>query len=201
MGTREYEEHKKEVLAYGKELREDCLRYFDNHRDDMEDFYEESGYMVPIFTGGTEEDRVKAEEAFKLDVVGRYIHTYCFEETFEQYGFTSQFDGIASGNTAEIKLCFYPFEDEFFCQNIIDCDKVDDMPDNGHVIYIYPNFKHGVHKERVYSAETIKKEGKRKNYGGQTDNHTKKRSKKPEYWIKHTEEKFTRTWRKNEKKS
>ena len=201
MSTREFEEHKKEVIANASWLRNWCLDFVEKHKEFVYGYYEEgSGEPVPVFTGETQEDIEQTIHAFNLETYGRY--TFSFKDpAYKQSKFNSRNDGTASGKTIELKLCFYPFEDKIFKYNLIDVSKINELPDDGYVIYIYVDVKNKQVLFRIYVVADIKKYGVIKYKGGQTSNYTKKGSKKPEYWIEHKYCERVEKWKKNEKKS
>ena len=193
---------KKQIEREGIRKKESVIKFVLKNKDYLFSWYEEESGEKPkdIHTDSIE-DLTEEEEAFIQEVAGRYIFYYCFDKDFKQNSFESQFDGIASGHTLEVKLCYYPFNDDTYSANTPDYRKIRDMEDEGHIVFIYPDMAKGEHKARLYEAGDIKIYGEIRRRGGKVNNRDKAPSRKPLYYVPHNRACDERVWKKEGNKS
>ena len=165
----------------------DILTIYKNHKNKILDYYEEE----------TGEEFIKEPSIYeKKDLTGRWLFKQYFDGKFKQGYLEDRVDGAASGAPCEIKCNTYGFNE--LDQVIIDKSKVDIMPDDGRIVFLYPE-EDGISK-RQFVIKDIKKYGRLSNSGGKVDNNTCRESDKPVYYVGHEYAEDECTWKKGEGK-
>lgn len=162
---------------------------FNEHRRRISDFYEEQ----------TGEELNEPDVFEKKDLVGRWLFWYYFDRGFRQNGIRDRIDGTASGSSCEIKVNTYGFNEKD--KIIIDKSKIDVMPDDGRIVFIYPDYDNGELSKRQFLVKDIKRYGELSTRGGKVDNNACKDSDKPVYYVGHQFAEAEAIWRKKDRKS
>ncbi len=151
----------------------DSLELFNDHKRKIEKFYEEQ----------TGEELNEPNVYEKKDLAGRWLMWYYFDRGFLQNSIEDRIDGTASGAPCEIKVNTYGFNEKD--KIIIDKSKIDVMPDDGRIVFIYPDYDNRILSKRQYLVGDIKKYGVLSTSGGKVDNNKCEDSNKPVYYVGH----------------
>ena len=133
------------------------------------------------------------------DLVGRWLFWLYFDEGFRQNGIEDRIDGTASGTACEIKCNTHGFNE--YRQIVIDKSKIDVMPDDGRIVFIYPDTLNGELSKRQFLVSDIKIHGELSTHGGKKDNVGLEPSNKPVYYVGHEYAEAEATWKREDRKS
>lgn len=161
-------------------------KIFRDYKDRILSFYERQ----------TDEELSETNIFQEKDLVGRWLFWVYFDRGFVQNSIYDRVDGTASGAPCEIKCNTYGFNQ--LGQVIIDKSKVDIMPDNGRIVFLYP--ESGRLSKRQFLVKDIKKYGRLSNSGGKVDNNTCRESDKPVYYVGHEYAEDEYTWKRTDRK-
>lgn len=165
-----------------------------------EDFYESFKKQIRKFYREQTGEELNEPNIYqKKDLVGRWLFWLYFDPEFKQNGIYDRIDGIASGTACEIKTNTYGFNE--LSKIIIDKSKVDSMPADGRVVFLYIDFDEGQLSKRQFTVKDIKKYGELSHKGGKVDNVSLKDSDKPVYYVGHEHAEAEATWKKGGRKS
>lgn len=134
----------------------------------------------------------------RKDMVGRWLFWFYFDRDFQQNDIKDRVDGRASGAPCEIKTNTYGFNE--LSQVVIDKSKVDAIPEDGRVVFIYPDYDNGVLSKRQFTVKDIKKYGELSHKGGKKDNITLEDSDKLVYYVGHEYAEAEDTWIKGDRR-